>query len=71
MSVPIWPPIRLPYHPPLDAWDIIVWLLGWVICRALCFVGVHAWVYTPGLYVPLYGSGHEQCVMCDLIKVKP
>ncbi len=44
---------------------------GWLIRRAMCVVGWHLWHYDWKLRVPYYGSGHEQCFTCGIVRVKP
>jgi len=48
------------------------YVFGWCVQRiALCPLGFHDWMFDEDVRVPFYGSGHEQCIVCGLIKVKP
>jgi hypothetical protein len=45
---------------------------GWWIQRVLfCSVGSHVWIYDSFIHIPFYGTGHLQCFVCRLTKVKP
>lgn len=48
-----------------------VLLLGWVVDKVTCALGMHLWFYRELLHVPYYGTGHWQCLTCERVKVKP
>ena len=47
-------------------------IIDWVLTVFWChIIGDHCWCFDWTLHVPYYGTGHEQCVDCGLIRVKP
>lgn len=60
---------------PLVAFGTVVefamLVLGYVILRAHCLIGWHAWAWESRLRVPFYGIGAWKCIWCSKVKVRP
>lgn len=62
---------RVSIIPPDYVSDRGAFVLGWLLQRIACVVGLHAWMFDESLAVAFYGTGHEQCLVCGLVRVKP